>query len=152
MAGELTIRLARPDERAALEALQMRASLEWEDQRADLLANPDAVDLPTEQITGGFVFVAERDGAVVGFSVVLPRADGQAELDGLFVEPGVWGGGLGRRLTDAAADKARAFGAKRMYVIANPNAEGFYVRCGFSLDGTAQTRFGPANTMVKPLA
>jgi GNAT superfamily N-acetyltransferase len=93
-----TFRLAVPAERSALEELQRRASLMWEEDRAALLANPDAIELPLEQITGGRTVVAENAGQLLGFSVVLPRDDGDAELDGLFVEPTYWRHGLGRAL------------------------------------------------------
>jgi N-acetylglutamate synthase-like GNAT family acetyltransferase len=151
MGGPLTLRRARIGEREALEALQTRASLEWEDQREALLANPDAVDLPIEQITGGFVEVAEQAGRVVGFLVVLPRADGQAELDGLFVEPGTWGAGIGRAMVERAAELARGLGASELHVIANPRAEGFYVRCDFEPAGWTETRFAPAQIMIRRL-
>jgi hypothetical protein len=42
----LTIRLANPDEREALEELQRRASLALPDYREQLQANPDAIHLP----------------------------------------------------------------------------------------------------------
>jgi hypothetical protein len=67
----LTLRHARPDERDDLEALQRRASLAVREYRDLILADPDAIDLPLEQILGGNVGVAERDGRVVGFFAVL---------------------------------------------------------------------------------
>ena len=143
-----TIRPARPHEREALEELQLLASLMWEEDRQALLTNPDAIDLPSEQIADGHVFVCEADGRIVGFGVVLPREDGQAELDGLFVRPEVWGEGYGRLLLEHGADIARGWGAERLHVIANSHAMGFYTACGFVPDGTAQTRFRPATTMV----
>jgi Acetyltransferase (GNAT) family len=91
MTNALSIRAAVTSERKALEALQVRASRNNADDREALLANPDAIALPLEQIAGGLVFVAERDGAIVGFAAVLPRQDGGAELDGLFVEPHICG-------------------------------------------------------------
>jgi hypothetical protein len=66
---------------------QWRASLGNPGDRDALLANPDAIALPIEQIAAGCVFVAERDGVVAGFAAVVPRPDGGAELDALFVEP-----------------------------------------------------------------
>src|SRR6516164_4339974 len=77
----ISIRPARPDERTTLEALQWRASLNNEGDREALLANPDAIALPIEQIATGCVFVAEIDGSVAGFAAVVPRSDGGAELD-----------------------------------------------------------------------
>ena len=102
MVSSPTFRLAVPAERSALEELQRRASLIWEEDRAALLANPDAIELPLEQITGGRTVVAESAGQLLGFSVVLPRDDGDAELDGLFVEPTYWRHGLGRALVEQA--------------------------------------------------
>jgi GNAT superfamily N-acetyltransferase len=96
--NNLSFRPAIPAERTALEDLQWRASLMWEDYRDALLENPDAIDLPLDQITDGRAIVAEMLGEIVGFAVVLPRDDGHAELDALFVEPKVWRRGIGRRL------------------------------------------------------
>ena len=87
--GQLNNVLIRPailSEQKALEALQLRASLSNAGDREALLANPDAIELPLAQIAAGRVFVAERDGAIVGFAAVLPRNDRETELDGLFVE------------------------------------------------------------------
>ena len=46
------VRDARPDEASALEALQRRASDVWEEYRAQLAANPDAIEAPHLKITG----------------------------------------------------------------------------------------------------
>ena len=58
------LRLVRPDERGALIGLQRRASLALDDYREQLQTNPDAIDLPAEQISGGEVVVAEVGGEV----------------------------------------------------------------------------------------
>ncbi|MDY7231844.1 GNAT family N-acetyltransferase [Hyalangium rubrum] len=147
MSSHIALRVARPDERLALEELQRRASLVWEDYREALLAHPEAIELPPAQLEAGQVTVAETDGRVLGFSVVLPREDGAAELDGLFVEPEGWGKGVGRGLVADAAARARAAGVRVLHVIANPRAEGFYARCGFERIGETPTRFGPALLM-----
>ena len=142
-----TIRLARPDEREALEALQWRASLANESHRANLEANPDAIHLPAVQIERGAVFVAERGGRILGFAAALVE-EGHLELDGLFVEPGHWREGIGSALVDAAVHEARRRGLALM-VIANPLALGFYEKSGFAREGEAQTRFGPAIRMSR---
>jgi len=151
MAPDVSIRPARPDDRTMLESLQWRASLNNPGDREALLANPDAIALPLEQIEAGGVFVAERDGLVAGFAAVLPRPDGGAELDALFVEPHLWKHGIGRRLVDHIADVARVRAASFLHVIGNPHAEGFYLSCGFSVTGTADTRFGAGLNMRRPL-
>jgi GNAT superfamily N-acetyltransferase len=122
-ADALTIRVARPEEREALEDLQRRASLELPDYRAQLEAHPDAIHLPPAQIANGQVYVAE--------------------LDGLFVEPALWRRGIGRALVQRAIHEARRKGLS-LVVIAGEGARQFYEACGFVLEGEAQTRFGPA--------
>jgi GNAT superfamily N-acetyltransferase len=144
-----TFRLAVPAERSALEELQRRASLMWEEDRAALLANPDAIELPLEQITGGRTVVAESGGQLLGFAVVLPREDGDAELDGLFVEPAYWRHGIGRALVEQAERIATSDGAVNLWVTANTRALGFYESCGFVTVGEEQTRFRPAPKMRK---
>jgi GNAT superfamily N-acetyltransferase len=142
-ADSLTLRLAVPEEHDELEELQRRASLELPEYRDQLIANPDAIYLPQGQIANGQVIVAELDGEVAGFAAVVG-----GELDGLFVEPDLWGRGVGRALVDAATHEARKRGLA-LKVIANPRARRFYEHCGFSLEGDVQTRFGPGLRMTK---
>ena len=139
------IRDAAPGEKDALEALQLRASLVWEEYREQLRAHPDAIELPAEAIAAGRVRVALHDGGVAGFSVVTDIRDGACELDGLFVEPELMGRGIGRELVDDAV--ARAHAATRLDVIANPRAVGFYEKLGFRHAGEVPTRFGPGLRM-----
>jgi GNAT superfamily N-acetyltransferase len=142
-ADTISLRLARPEEHGELEELQRRASLELPEYRDQLLANPDAVHLPPAQIANGQVIVAELGGEIAGFAAVVG-----GELDGLFVEPDLWGGGIGKALVDAAIHEARQRGLS-LTVIANPRAKGFYESCGFTLEGEEQTRFGPGLRMSK---
>ena len=146
-AAAVTIRLARASEREALEGLQLRSSLHDPLYRAAIAAHPDAIHLPAEQITDGLVRVAERNGAVVGFAVLLDRAADACELDGLFVEPDAMRSGVGGRLMEDAKRIARERGAARIEVVANPQALAFYAAVGFTPAGEAQTRFGPAPRM-----
>lgn len=149
MTAPPTFRLALPAERGALEELQRRASLVYEEDREALLAHPDAIELPLEQITDGRTVVAESGGALLGFAVVLRREDGDAELDGLFVEPTQWRQGLGRALVEQTERIAARDGAANLWVIANTRALDFYGRCGFVTVGEAATRFRPAPRMRK---
>ena len=143
----LKIRLANLDEREALEALQRRASTALEEYRQQLEAEPDAIELPVEMIERDEVFVAELDGEVAGFAVLFIGYD-EAELDGLFVEPDHWRKGVGAALIDVATHEARKRGLALM-VTANISAREFYEKCGFAVEGDAQTRFGPALRMSK---
>jgi GNAT superfamily N-acetyltransferase len=144
----LHLRLARIEELAELEDLQRRASLALDEYREALLAHPDAIAVPAEQIERGEVMVAEIDGRIAGFAVALEQ-DGVAELDGLFIEPELWRQGTGSALVEEAVHSARSRGLSLMTVVANPGAREFYERCGFTVEGTAETRFGPALRMSR---
>jgi predicted N-acetyltransferase YhbS len=145
--AKVRLRPARAPERQQLEDLQRRASLANKADRPHLEAHPDAIELPLALIERGEVTVAEMEGHIAGFSVVR-RHDGYTELAGLFVEPELWGSGVGRALVDAATHEARQSG-HALLVIAGAEARGFYERCGFSHEGPAQTRFGPALRMSR---
>lgn len=137
------LRLARRSEHQQLEVLQRRASVELPEYRDQLIANPDAIHLPPAQIANGQVIVAEWNGEIAGFAAVVG-----GELDGLFVEPDLWGLGIGKALADAATHRARQKGLA-LRVTANPRARGFYERCGFTVEGETQTRFGSALRMSR---
>jgi len=149
--SDIVIRPALQEERSSLEALQWRASLANSGDRDSLLANPDAIALPAEQIAQGQVFVAQSEGVIVGFAAVLTRPDGNAELDALFVEPTLWKRGVGRLLVDRCSDVARERASRTLHVVGNPHAEGFYVACGFRATGVVETRFGAGLAMQRGL-
>jgi GNAT superfamily N-acetyltransferase len=142
-AESLTLRIAEPHEHDELEDLQRRASLELPEYRDQLLANPDAIHLPLSQLANGQVIVADVGGEIAGFAAVVG-----GELDGLFVEPDLWGLGIGRTLVDAVVHEARRKGLT-LKVTANPRAKRFYESCGFTVEGEEQTRFGPGLRMTK---
>ena len=145
--AEVCLRPAKPCERQALEDLKRRASLANPADRPHLEANLDAIELPRSLIERGEVTVAELGGRVAGFCVV-QRHDGYTELDGLFVEPEHWRQGVGRALVESATHEARHNG-HALLVIAGAEARAFYERCGFTFEGAAQTRFGPALRMSR---
>jgi len=146
-----TIRDATAGEAPALEALQRRSSDVWEEYREQLAAHPDAIELPEEFVSNGWVRVAvDAEDRPLGFSVVIPAEGRVHELDGLFVEQDQMSCGVGRALVEDAARRAEAQGADALEVTAGP-AQGFYERVGFDLTGVAQTRFGPAVRLRRDL-
>jgi len=86
------------------------------------------------------VFVAEREGNVVGFSSVGASRDvgGEGELYGIYVLPAEWGSGAGGALMEAALDALRGYGYERatLWVLDdNPRARAFYEKHGWRPDG-----------------
>lgn len=146
-----TIRSAKSEEKAILEAIQWSASLTNPEDREMLLQYPDAIELPESQIVNGGVFVAELSGEPIGFAAIFVRDDGQVELDGLFVEPEHWRKGIGRHLVAYSEKSAQATGAAQMYVVSSRQAQAFYESCGFITTGVSKTRFGKGLVMHKVL-
>jgi len=143
----IVIRRANVSEQKELEQLQLRASLTNAGDRDAILAHPDAIEVPLEQITADRVFVAELQGTILGFAAVEPRPDGDSELDALFVDPKSRRRGVGRLLIKHCIEVARTRGSAALCVVGNPHAEDFYVSCGFKLTGNTETRFGPGLLM-----
>lgn len=114
--------------------------LDTDSDRELLLAHPEMVQVPVEQLTPATACVAEIAGVAVGFAIILPRPNGDAELDGLFVDPPFQRRGIGRALVTEARRLAAAMGAADLYVIAGEDALAFYRSVGFIEVGTAQTQ------------
>lgn len=92
-----------------------------------------APEAPPKQL-----WVAERDGAVVGSIFVMPSEGlgGSAQLRMLYVEPEARGLGIGRILVDAAVAFAREAGYQRMRLWTHTiqqSARRLYVAAGFEV-------------------
>jgi len=153
--SHLEIRIAHPDDRLNLIELQRRASLASEtgDVRQMLIDDPSIIDLDEEMLANNEVFVAERGDRIVGFATIIAHEGNDAELEGLFVEPSEWRQGIATQLVHPVLREARAWGATRLHVMANPNVLGFYEANGFTRIGERKTQLGPMGIlMVKPVA
>ena len=97
--------------------------------------------LARERRPGSAAFVAERDGAVVGFaSVGAARGEkaGVGELYAIYVDAASWGTGAGRALIEAAEASLReaGFTEAMLWVLeGNERAERFYRTAGWEADG-----------------
>lgn len=151
MGAEYAIRPARADDQPALLAIVWKTVMASERDRDTLLAHPEAVQVPVEQLTPATACVADAAGTAAGFAVVLLRPDGEAELDGLFVDPAMQRLGIGRRLVERTKELARAMGASTLHVVANDDALAFYRSVGFIETGVTETQFGRAPLMQMDL-
>lgn len=81
----------------------------------------EVLDHPQANILdkGGHIFIAERDGEVVGCVALLPMADRGFEVGKMTVSEAARGTGLGRALMQACIERARALGAPRLYLETN---------------------------------
>jgi N-acetylglutamate synthase-like GNAT family acetyltransferase len=147
----ITIRDAEPADVNGLSAIFRRSSLSVDADRAHLLAHPEALELADTAVTEGRTRAAVAGGRLIGFASWL--RDGEAlELDDLFVDPDWMGQGVGLALVEDVVARARSLGLRRVQVVANPSALGFYARAGFVGRDETRTRFGPAVRMRLELA
>lgn len=100
----------------------------------------DDLAITPEDIRRDAVVIAELgddpDRRIAGFARITRGARTQLDrpaagrLNDLWVEPGDIGAGVGRALFDAACEVARTLPADQLLIVADPNAEGFYLRMG----------------------
>lgn len=125
----MLIRPARAEEAGALAALAVRSKGYWPYSAPFLKRFERTLALTPEVVASNDVLVAERDGEVSGFYVLLHR-NALAVLDDLWLEPAEIGRGCGRELFEHAAARAAARGARVLEWEAEPYAVGFYERMG----------------------
>jgi GNAT superfamily N-acetyltransferase len=124
------VRSAQPGESQSLTALCLRSKAHWDYDAAFMKLSASALAVSEDDIAAGRVLVAVDDThRAIGMACVLPEGD-TADLDALFVDPPAIGSGAGRALFEAAVALARRRGARRMTILADPNAAAFYERMG----------------------
>ncbi|MGH9121506.1 MAG: GNAT family N-acetyltransferase, partial [Acidimicrobiales bacterium] len=138
---ELEIRDAdRSDVPAAAEVFR-RGSLSNVNDRAALLAHPEALAFTEASLRAGRVRVACVEAKVVGFATSI-RGPVALELEDLFVDPDWMRRGVGRALIADVAMFAAEIGVGVVEVDANPHAMAFYENVGFVTDAEVKTTFG----------
>ncbi|WP_431213279.1 bifunctional helix-turn-helix transcriptional regulator/GNAT family N-acetyltransferase [Puia sp. P3] len=95
-----------------------------------------ALDHPKEYILdkGGHIFMALYKGGAVGACAIIPMDDGGFELAKMAVSPAAQGLGIGFLIGRACIEKARALGARRVYLESNTTlkpAINLYHKLGF---------------------
>jgi GNAT superfamily N-acetyltransferase len=141
------IRLGVPADLPAASDVYRSASLSNAGDRDSLLAHPEYLVLGPEGLAEGRTFVAEEEGALVGFATWI-EAGGVFELEDLFVDPGWRRRGIAAALVNRIVQVLRLRGVERLEVTANPHAMGFYRAAGFIDGGVADTVFGAAPRMT----
>jgi len=149
------VRAATGEDSDAIEAVRVRG---WQTAYRHVFP-PDELDaLPVDGArwrprlvtppAGWATFVAEDEGAVVGFAAVGPSRDerGLGELYAIYVDPEAWSTGAGRALIERAEELLRAeYAVATLWVLEdNPRARRFYERAGWTADGArkAEERLG----------
>jgi GNAT superfamily N-acetyltransferase len=128
---DVRVRAARPEELGRLREIAIAAKAHWGYDLALVREWAEGGDFEPESLASRLVYVAEIDGAPVGWAALGPRGE-VGWLEDLWVEPRWIGRGIGRSLFEHVAARARELGAERLEWEAEPNARGFYTRMGGS--------------------
>lgn len=129
------------------------------DQTALLLAATREPDYADALLGNDLWLAVGPDGTILGSAgwgmAVGEDGTPRGRIRKVFVEPGLAGRGLGRRLVEAAEARAAAAGARGYLVRANLNAVPFYERLGYRVTGPGAMAVGalsvPMTMMEKPL-
>jgi ribosomal protein S18 acetylase RimI-like enzyme len=117
---------------------------------ADPPENPDEWRFfDGERRTPDNLLVAVRNGRVAGWvklgpATPLPSSNHVKMINGLAVDPEQQGAGVGRALIEAAVERARALGARKVTLRVlghNDTARRLYERCGFVVEGVLKDEF-----------
>ncbi len=89
---------------------------------------PRALENYQQAIDEKEFYVAERDGVLIGFAVLVSQ---NPEIEAVYVSPEAKGEGVGAKLLSKLEERARDLGLKVLRLNASLNAVAFYQRAGF---------------------
>ena len=145
----MKIRRALKSEAGLLSDLALRSKAYWGYPAEVLERWRTELTLSPRDISAHPTFVATIGEDVAGF-YSLPSA-APWTLNHFWVSPEYMHRGVGRSLLAHAVATARARGASKVAIDADPNAEGFYVRCGAFRTGEVSAPIPGQPARVRPL-
>ncbi|MEM6589930.1 MAG: GNAT family N-acetyltransferase [Pseudomonadota bacterium] len=129
MKRHVQIRAATVNDLADLTQLCLRSKAHWGYDAAFMKACVPVLTLTEADLEGDLMVVAEAAGVLAGMAQLAGDPD-DMEIDRFFVEPTFMGTGCGRVLFDWCMSTARAHGASRLMIEADPGAAPFYEHMG----------------------
>ena len=125
----MRVRTAAMKDREALIDLTFRSKAHWGYDAAFMESVRGELKVPVKHIEAGYVHVLEDGEDLAGFFSLI-ETNGKWELDFFFLDPRYIGKGFGTELWKAVMDEAKRREIGTFDVVADPNAEGFYLRMG----------------------
>jgi GNAT superfamily N-acetyltransferase len=126
---EVGIRRAGPDEARVLTDIAHESKRHWSYPERWIEEWRDALTIAPASMARCPTYVAVSGTMAVGFYVVMVEGD-DAFLEHLWLRPEWIGRGVGRLLFEHAVRTAAALGARQLQIVADPNAESFYMHMG----------------------
>ena len=146
--ADLALRAARPAEAQALTELALIAKAHWGYPASFMALCRAALTIDEAMIRCQLFRLAEgTEGRLLGFYGFEPASDGDIGLSHLFVRPESIGAGIGRALWMDAVAMARRRRHRRLIVISDPHAAGFYRHMGAEPAGSAPSEIDPGRVL-----
>ena len=123
------IRRASAEDTATLTQIAHDAKRYWGYPEHWIQHWQDDLTISPEFVRSNPVYVADREGALLGFYALVLQDD-KAILDHLWVTPEHIGGGVGKELFIHAMQNAAGQNVTEIEISSDPNAEGFYQKMG----------------------
>jgi GNAT superfamily N-acetyltransferase len=136
--ASLKIRKASPADADALTKIAYDAKRHWGYPENWIQHWQDDLTIQPEFVAANQVFVAEREGDLLGFYALIMRDD-KAELDHLWVAPAHMGTGVGKELFIDAMRRSAGENVSAVGILSDPNAAGFYQKMGAYRVGETET-------------
>jgi N-acetylglutamate synthase-like GNAT family acetyltransferase len=129
--SKVRIAPAREGSLAAINALVARSKAHWSWPEGYLERSLPLHTLAPTYLRHNYCFeVLGADGELLAFFAVV-ASDERVVLDNLWVEPELIGRGIGRSACEYIVRLAREHGWRKLWVLPDPPAEGFYRKTGF---------------------
>lgn len=125
----MRIRKALAEEAAALTGIAHDAKRHWGYPEHWIQHWQDDLTISQDFVRNNPVYVAEREGELMGFYALVTRDD-TAVLDHLWVTSKHIGAGVGKELFIHAMQSAARRNISEVEISSDPNAEGFYQKMG----------------------
>ena len=134
----LKIRQGSPADAPTLTDIAMRSKSHWGYDNAFMEACQGELTFDESNFPATYFGIVE-DPMILGFYALDIHTKDKIEMTALFVEPQYIGRGYGKALMNHAKIQAKVFGAKELFVQADPNAEAFYQAMGGINDGKKES-------------
>ena len=138
------IRRALPRDAALLTDLAARSEAHWGCDSAFMKMFRESYRITEAFIARNPAFVAEKDGAPVGFYAL----EGTS-LEYFYLEPAWIGKGLGRILWNHLAEQCRQQQLRAIQMVCSPEPKAFYLKMGAEEIGEADSRVTPGRKVSK---
>ncbi|MEO5563487.1 MAG: GNAT family N-acetyltransferase [Chitinophagaceae bacterium] len=148
-----TINLIEYEDR--YQAIFSSLNLEWLDkynltEEADMLVLNDPRGTILDK--GGFIWLAETEGKIIGSAALIQEHDGVYELAKMAVTVEYRGKGISKLLMEKCLSKAKEIGAKKLLLFSNhqlQTAIGLYEKYGFKHIAIHDSPFQTADVMME---